>query len=76
MICSILNIIEFEVNVTNFFVANILDSLGRPSVLCLLGSRMLFNLKDAGERGVNEGTNYKLGNTKEETVSSIRFAAD
>lgn len=76
MICSILNIIEFEVNVTNFFVANILDSLGRPSVLCLLGSRMLFNLKDAGERGVNEGTNYKLGNTEEETVSSIRFAAD
>lgn len=31
-----------------------LDSLGDPSLLCLLGSRMFLNLKNAGETEVKD----------------------
>lgn len=35
-----------------------LNALGSPTLQCVLGSRLFFNLKEAGERGVNEGTNW------------------
>lgn len=35
----------------------------------MLGSRLLFNLKDAAKLGVNEGTNYR----PERSVSTIDF---
>lgn len=47
----------------------IIDLLGNPTFLCILGSRMLFNLKEAGKLGVNEGTNYR------ESISAIDFGA-
>ena len=48
-----------------------LMTIGNPSLLCILGSRMFFNLKEAGEAGVNEGTN--LGSHWLPTISSIYF---
>lgn len=36
----------------------VLSALGSPTLLCILGSRMFFNLKEAGEQGVNVGTNW------------------
>ena len=47
-----------------------LKYIGNPSLLCILGSRMFFNLKEAGEAGINEGTN--LGSHRS-TISSIHF---
>ena len=32
--------------------------LGSPLLLCVVGSRMFFNLKEAAEHGVNSGTNW------------------
>lgn len=39
-------------------VDRVTQTLGSPTILCILGSRMCFNLKEAGEHGVNVGTNW------------------
>lgn len=48
--------------------AAVLSALGSPTLLCILGSRMFFNLKEAGEHGVNVGTNWSS-----HSHSAIRF---
>ena len=55
---SAFGILEFMLQISNLYLANVISSLGNPAFLCVLGSRMLFNLKEAGERGQNEGTSY------------------
>ena len=47
-----------------------LQNIGNPSLLCILGSRMFFNLKEAGEAGINEGTD--LG-SHPSIIDSIHF---
>ena len=42
----------------SFLVAVLLEGLGSPTLLCVAGSRMFFNLKEAAEHGVNVGTNW------------------
>ncbi|KAL5524827.1 hypothetical protein ACEPAF_9973 [Sanghuangporus sanghuang] len=69
--CSIFAIIEFRVVVSNDFAAAILTALGNSSFLTILGNRMLFNLKEAGERGQNEGTSYR---SPSRAISDIDFA--
>ena len=56
--CSVFSILQFA-QIENELLANIFQGLGSPTLLCILGSRMMFNLKEAGERGVNVGTNLK-----------------
>ena len=34
------------------------DTLGSPTLLCVLGSHIFFNLYEAAERNVNLGTNW------------------
>ena len=46
-------------------------TLGSPALLCVIGSRMFFNLKEAAEHGVNVGTNWSS-----HTYSGIQFAED
>ena len=53
---------------STFFVITILGTFGNPLLLTILGSRMFFNLKEAAEHGVNEGTNWGS-----HAASSIRF---
>ena len=43
---------------TSTVAINTILTLGNPTFLCIVGSRMFFNLKEAGERGVNPGTNW------------------
>ena len=43
---------------SNVIVVEVIGTLGSPTLLCILGSRMFFNLKEAGEHGVNVGTNW------------------
>ena len=47
----------------------ILRIIGSPSLLVILGARLLVHLKEAGEKAVNEGTSFRV-----ETVSEIDFA--
>ena len=42
----------------NMVVEAVFSALDNPTLLCVLGSRMFFNLLEAGERGVNGGTNW------------------
>lgn len=56
MSCSIFEISD---NAAAAFVsAAVLEALGSPTLLCVLGSRMFFNLIEAAEHGVNVGTNW------------------
>lgn len=60
---------EYKLVISNNFLANLLESLGSPSFLCVLGSTMLFNLKEAGEQGLNQGTSFRV-----KSVSALEFA--
>ncbi|EJC97509.1 uncharacterized protein FOMMEDRAFT_163062 [Fomitiporia mediterranea MF3/22] len=55
----------------NRFVPTLMNAAGSPSLLCVIGSHLLIHLKEAGERGMNEGTSYRL-----RTLSDIGFAED
>jgi hypothetical protein len=55
---------------TQLSVQLLLNAAGNPLLLCIIGSRMFFNLKEAGKAGLNEGTNV---GSHRATVSSIRF---
>ena len=68
---SVFAIMDFRLQIPNALVTHVLDALGNPAFLCILGSRMLFNLKEAGERGQNEGTSY---DATLRTVSEMEFA--
>ncbi|THH05848.1 hypothetical protein EW145_g4505 [Phellinidium pouzarii] len=50
-------------------LSNIMDAAGSPTLLCILGSRLLIHMKEAGERGVNKGTSYRM-----RTMSDIAFS--
>ena len=69
--CCLINIIDFKLGLSSAFVANVLGSLGNPALLTILGSRMLFHLKEALELGVNGGTNVRISSG---TISEIGFA--
>ncbi|OCB91809.1 hypothetical protein A7U60_g922 [Sanghuangporus baumii] len=56
--CCVLNILQFKIHVTNNILAGILSTLGCPSLLCVVGSHMLFNLKEAGNRDLIENSTY------------------
>ena len=51
--------------------AYILDALANPTLLSILGARLLFNMKEAGDKGLNEGTSCGL----KSTISDIEFGA-
>ena len=61
--------VDVSIVIDNTFAAAILLAAGSPTLLCILGGHLLINLKEAGELGVNEGTNYRSG-----SISDIDFA--
>ncbi|KAH8109181.1 hypothetical protein DFH11DRAFT_1515867 [Phellopilus nigrolimitatus] len=67
--CSVTEIIGDQLFAQNVIVAQLLTILGSPSLLCVLGSHLLVHLKEAGERGANGGTSYRM-----KTMSSIGFS--
>ncbi|EJD07103.1 uncharacterized protein FOMMEDRAFT_152461 [Fomitiporia mediterranea MF3/22] len=69
--CCILRITANQTKNVNSIVVYILDSIENPTLLCILGNRLLINLKEAGEFGQNEGTNYWL---RTAGTSDIEFA--
>ncbi|KAL5512646.1 hypothetical protein ACEPAG_2912 [Sanghuangporus baumii] len=71
IMCCLFAILEFRLEISSNFLSNVLNCLGNPSFLTILGSRMLFNLKEAGERGENVGTSYRASST---AMSEMNFA--
>ncbi|KAH8109807.1 hypothetical protein DFH11DRAFT_1515096, partial [Phellopilus nigrolimitatus] len=69
IICSVMQILLDQLDITNPLLADLLDMLGSPSLLSVLGSHLLVHLKEAGERGANGGTSYRM-----KTMSSIGFS--
>ncbi|KAL5533527.1 hypothetical protein ACEPAF_5303 [Sanghuangporus sanghuang] len=70
--CNFLNVLEFKLRVSNGLLSALLDTLGSPAFLCIFGSRMLLNLKEAAEKG-----NYSTDQnefTRETEMSTIRFS--
>ncbi|OCB90508.1 hypothetical protein A7U60_g2242 [Sanghuangporus baumii] len=65
--CCVLKIVT--VAVENPIASVLLVAVGSPTLLCILGGQLLINLKEAGERGANGGTNYTP-----KSVSSMEFA--
>ncbi|OCB85033.1 hypothetical protein A7U60_g7990 [Sanghuangporus baumii] len=64
-VCKIVNISTVEISP---FASDVVRAVGSPALLCILGGQLLINLKQAGERGANGGTNYTP-----RTVSDIDF---
>ena len=64
---SVINIVNDRFAFTTP-LAVALAVLGSPTLLCIFGSRMFFNLKEAAEHGVNVGTNWSSY-----SGSTIRF---
>ncbi|KAH8109872.1 hypothetical protein DFH11DRAFT_1547956 [Phellopilus nigrolimitatus] len=67
--CSVMQILSTELEISGIILSSLLSILGSPSFLCVLGSYMLVNLKETGERGVNGGTSYAM-----RTMSNIEFS--
>ncbi|EJD00616.1 uncharacterized protein FOMMEDRAFT_159377 [Fomitiporia mediterranea MF3/22] len=60
------SIVELRIAHTSPFVGTaLLNAFGSPTILCILGRHLMINLKEAAERGMNEGTSYRL-----QTISS------
>ena len=57
LLCSIGELLADKLD-SNSVVSSLLEGLGSPTLLCVAGSRMFFNLKEAAEHGVNVGTNW------------------
>ncbi|THH03280.1 hypothetical protein EW145_g6381 [Phellinidium pouzarii] len=67
LFCSVIQIIA-NTTLLSAFLSVAFSVIGNPSVLCVLGSRILVHLKEAGERGAHGGTSYTL-----RTVSEMEF---
>ena len=61
-VCRAISVAAFSIaeNQTTSSIAltSILNALGSSTLLCVIGSRMFFNLQEAAEHGVNPGTNW------------------
>ncbi|KAH8112184.1 hypothetical protein DFH11DRAFT_1858210 [Phellopilus nigrolimitatus] len=67
--CSVMQIVSDQLYIPNALLAVLLNVLGSQSLLCVLGSHLLVHLKEAGERGANGGTSYRM-----KTMSDIQFS--
>ena len=70
ILVSVLRVISIFV-VESLVVSAILSFAGNPAFLSVLGAHLLFNMKEAGAKGLNQGTNYG----SRVIVSDIDFAA-
>lgn len=69
MFCSIMHIVGVEIS--NVFLSYVVQLVGAPALLCVLGPRLLINMREASEKGVNIGSFYWT--TMSSTLSDIEF---
>lgn len=67
--CSVCNLVANATTVTTQ-VLNVIDTIGNPALLCVLGNHLLIHLKETADKGLQIGTSYTL---KEKTLSAIDF---
>lgn len=60
--------LQFTLRGSDVMTQNVIAALGSSSFLSVLGSYMLLNLKEAGEKGLNEGTSYRVSDSPEDDV--------
>ena len=66
--CSAVHIVDYQFKLPgNLIGYTAIDVLGNPGLLCLLGSRIFLNLKEAAETRVNGGV-YSRGGTIEDPI--------
>ena len=56
--CVVFAILDDRITGISLILGDIFQELGSPTLLCIFGSHMFFNLKEAAEYGVNVGTNW------------------
>ena len=73
--CSVCQIINTTITDIAPLAAYILSAAGSPTLLCVLGGQLLIHLKEAGERGVNSGTNYTPRNASDIEFGEVSLYA-
>lgn len=58
-----------NVTLESVTVALLFNAVGNPNLLSILGAHLLFSMKEAGEKGLNQGTNCGA----ESSVSGLEF---
>ena len=71
ILVSVFEIVGNFIFESNALFTYILIVLANPALVSILGARLLFNMKEAGAKGLNEGTSC---GTKS-TISNIEFGA-
>ena len=71
ILVSVFEIVGNFTSESNALFVSILNVLANPALLSILGARLLFNMKEAGAKGLNEGTSCG----SKSTVSDIDFGA-
>ena len=75
--CSIINLVDYQLEYELDSTREIIVStLGNPILLCLLGSRMFINLKEAGSSDVKGGSSTSAPSQQSGSseVSDLQFA--
>ena len=71
ILVSVFAIVGEFTSESNALFAYIVSGLADPALLSILGARLLFNMKEAGAKGLNEGTSCD----SKSTISDIEFGA-
>ena len=71
ILISVFQVVDIFTAESNALFTYILAVLANPSLLSVLGARLLFNMKEAGAKGFNEGTSC----SSKSTISDIDFGA-
>ncbi|PAV17982.1 hypothetical protein PNOK_0646800 [Pyrrhoderma noxium] len=70
--CSVLSIIENNIPISNKFISAVFLVIGNPSILCVLGSRMLFNLKESRSFSNESQSDYESYQRRQEMQTQPR----
>ena len=68
MVPAIASIIDLWLLPTQDAVNIVMNIFTSPSIPCIVGSLLMFNLREAAQRGVNGGTNVSLNVRTEGTM--------
>ena len=71
ILISVFQVVDIFTAELNALFTYILAVLANPSLLSVLGACLLFNMKEAGAKGLNEGTSCG----SRSTISDIDFGA-
>ena len=68
MVPAIASIIDLWLLPTQDAVNIVVNIFTSPSIPCIVGSLLMFNLREAAQRGINGGTNVSLNARTEGTM--------